>query len=196
MLILKSFSLSMAAFIFSLMALGEAAVGSGLHSALSTPPIRFQQISERLFRSGLAANESEYAFYRAQGIKTIVDLRQGADTDDERAKAEAFGFRYVNIPLSQASTPSDYLHAERRFFSVVDDPQNGRVVFHCRHGKDRTGLMAALYRVEREQWSPETAIEEWRAFDGYASDWGDEIKLYFSARTKILSRRTCQALFR
>ena len=39
----------------------------------------------------------------------------------------------------------------------------GQVFIHCQHGKDRTGLLAALYRVKYQGWTPEQAHKEWAA---------------------------------
>jgi protein tyrosine/serine phosphatase len=36
----------------------------------------------------------------------------------------------------------------------------GPVLMHCKHGSDRTGLMAALYRVVVQGWSKEDALSE------------------------------------
>ncbi|WP_425262893.1 tyrosine-protein phosphatase [Pseudomonas kulmbachensis] len=36
----------------------------------------------------------------------------------------------------------------------------GPVLMHCKHGVDRTGLMAAMYRVVVQDWSKEDALKE------------------------------------
>ena len=36
----------------------------------------------------------------------------------------------------------------------------GPVLMHCKHGSDRTGLMAAMYRVVVQGWSKEDALTE------------------------------------
>ncbi|WP_283182398.1 phosphatase domain-containing protein [Pseudomonas svalbardensis] len=36
----------------------------------------------------------------------------------------------------------------------------GPVLMHCKHGSDRTGLMAAMYRVVLQGWSKEDALNE------------------------------------
>ena len=57
------------------------------------------------------------------------------------------------------------------------------VYIHCEHGADRTGLLAALYRVKVQGWAPEDAKTEWEAhghnclsriFTGYLDDYFDE----------------------
>lgn len=153
-------------------------------------------LTPRVIRSG--ESRDSFAAYRAAGVNTIIDLRSEPHAvADERAHAQAAGFRYVNIPLSIDSSAPDYLRAERAFFAVVDDPASGVVAFHCRHGKDRTGLMAALYRVRRQGWTPARAITEWRSLDGYSDDWSSGIRTYFVSRMRMLSApRACEDVFR
>jgi protein tyrosine phosphatase (PTP) superfamily phosphohydrolase (DUF442 family) len=163
----------------------------------SAVPFRFRVVTDRLFRSTEPPNLKAYKFYRQRGITTIIDLRAGESAIAEKAKAESLGFRYENIPLHFNSSPREYLEAERKFFSIIDDPSSGKVVVHCRHGKDRTGLMTALYRVERQGWTADEAIAEWKTLGGYESDWGLDIQFYFRARMKMFKAipRTCSALF-
>ena len=47
-----------------------------------------------------------------------------------------------------------------RFLRVVTDPARRPVFVHCVHGADRTGLMAAVYRVAVQGWSKDEAIRE------------------------------------
>ena len=37
---------------------------------------------------------------------------------------------------------------------------DGGVLMHCKHGSDRTGLMAAMYRIVVQGWSKEDALSE------------------------------------
>jgi protein tyrosine/serine phosphatase len=52
----------------------------------------------------------------------------------------------------------------RLFLSVVKDSSRHPVFIHCRRGKDRTGVMSAIYRIEACGWTSDEAIEEMRAF--------------------------------
>lgn len=84
---------------------------------------------------------------------------------------------YVEIPIRAdiVSTPPTDEQVEL-FFKTVLDPDRQPVFFRCAHGKDRTGTMAALYRIEIDGWTPEQAIEEMQAF-GY-NDWFQDLIAY------------------
>ena len=54
----------------------------------------------------------------------------------------------------------------RRFFEIALDPARRPLFIHCSHGKDRTGMMTGLYRIEAQGWEPAAAVEE-MGFLGY-----------------------------
>jgi protein tyrosine/serine phosphatase len=48
----------------------------------------------------------------------------------------------------------------RTFFRIALDPARRPLFIHCTHGEDRTGTMAALYRIEAQGWANSAALEE------------------------------------
>ena len=60
------------------------------------------------------------------------------------------------------------------FLSVLDDTNAVPVLVHCQHGADRTGTMCAMYRILREGWTVDDAIDEMKNGGfGYHSVWGN-----------------------
>ena len=43
---------------------------------------------------------------------------------------------------------------------MLDDERNHPIFLHCLHGKDRTGLMVAIFRMARQGWSFDKAYTE------------------------------------
>jgi protein tyrosine/serine phosphatase len=43
---------------------------------------------------------------------------------------------------------------------VLSRTEDGPFLIHCNHGSDRTGLMAAMYRILEQGWSREDALAE------------------------------------
>ena len=68
-------------------------------------------------------------------------------------------------PLRTLSVPT---HADRvddadviRVLNLLQSAQQqGPVLLHCKHGRDRTGLFAAMYRTVIQGWSREDALRE------------------------------------
>lgn len=116
------------------------------------------------------------------GVKTVIGFRSHHST---RKDVEALGMSSVELPLQAdviGSTPPSEDQV-RTFFETVLDPARRPVYFHCAHGKDRTGTMAALYRIEVDGWTPEEAVEEMQAF-GYHDNYKDLINYVRSYRSK------------
>ena len=60
---------------------------------------------------------------------------------------------------------ADVLHVLR---VVLDAQHEGPVLMHCKHGRNRTCLMAAKYRVVVQDWRKEDALREMQ-YGGYGS---------------------------
>jgi len=54
-----------------------------------------------------------------------------------------------------------------QFLAVVEDTTQYPIFIHCKAGKDRTGAMTAVYRMERCGWTKNEALEEMDSF-GFA----------------------------
>jgi len=90
------------------------------------------------------------------GVKTIIDLTD--ETSYDAKWAPAAGLKVIDLPQDGFAAPTDA--QTRAFLTAVTDPANGPVFFHCVHGADRTGTMAACYRIAVEGWSADRAIGE------------------------------------
>jgi hypothetical protein len=106
-----------------------------------------------LLRSGLPKT-NDYAWLRQQGVKSIVNL-----TDEAAGEVllKKLGFQgYLWLPMD--GPPSD-AQAEQ-FLRFVQDSRNWPAHVHCHSGKDRTGLMVALFRYAIDAWPLGRALEE------------------------------------
>jgi protein tyrosine phosphatase (PTP) superfamily phosphohydrolase (DUF442 family) len=90
------------------------------------------------------------------GVKTIIDLTD--ETNYDAKWAPAAGLKVIDLPQDGFGAPTDA--QTRTFLKTVTDPANGPVFFHCVHGADRTGTMAACYRIAVQGWSADQAIGE------------------------------------
>lgn len=91
---------------------------------------------------------------RSLGLRTVVDLRRGAEAAAECISWDDHGVAYYRCPIvggSQSSWHSRYQsylsHRPETVVSAVRhvlDPASHPVLFHCAAGKDRTGVVAAL----------------------------------------------------
>lgn len=94
------------------------------------------------------------------GVDTVINLRP--ESDHERPIVARNGMKYVYLPLPPLDAPTHEITVQ--FLDAATDPANGQVFFHCYHGVDRTGTMAACLRIARDGWTVEEALAEMRAF--------------------------------
>ena len=123
------------------------------------------------------------------GIKTVVNIREDArdpklapdwlthDLGRMGELTEADLCRQANVRYVQIDggvlddptpTPNGRPQAVDDFLRVCDDPVNWPVLVHCKAGRDRTGLMVAVYRMEYERRSVAEAMAELKA-NGFAT---------------------------
>lgn len=126
----------------------------------------FHQVNENLYR-GAQPQRGGLKKLSELGIKTVINLRGASqETRNEQAEAEASGMRYFNIPMPSLGRPTD--EQIERALAIIDARENWPVFVHCKRGADRTGVVMAVYRISREQWTEEQAIAEAKRF-GMAS---------------------------
>lgn len=161
---------------------------------------RFQQVSEKLYRSGQPRNDG-LTRLRELGINTIINLRgSSATTRAEEVKARELGFNYFNVALPNWGRPQETRVA--RVMELIDAPENGRVLIHCKDGVDRTGMIVAVYRMTHEGWTSNKALDEanrsgmrrsqvWMR--DYVEDYGDRV-VKFGPETALKSPSVDEAL--
>jgi uncharacterized protein (TIGR01244 family) len=136
----------------------------------------FARVNKKLYRGGQPRRDS-IPKLAGLGVKTIINLRD----DDEKARmeakdAKAAGLNYFNIPLKRFGRPTD--SQIDRVLSLIDAEENGTVFIHCQKGEDRTGMIIALYRISRDGWTGDDAIQEAKRFGmGF---WQVQMKDYIS----------------
>ena len=117
------------------------------------------QLGETLYR-GAQPSYRAFKTLKELGVDTVVNLRP--ECDRERKFVNQLGMKYIYMPLPPLDAPT--LGVTIEFIRAVTDPEHGVVFFHCFHGVDRTGTMAACVRIARDGWTVQQALDEMRAF--------------------------------
>jgi uncharacterized protein (TIGR01244 family) len=137
----------------------------------------------KLLRPGLAVagkpTAEALARLKAQGFKTVIDLRSEAEgLAEEKAILEGQGLRYVSVPMTAATfNLADALKVK----SVLDDPAAGPVLLHCASANRVGGVLAVL---EAEAGKPvDRALEAGR-------DAGLKSEAMVEAVKRVLAERT------
>jgi protein tyrosine phosphatase (PTP) superfamily phosphohydrolase (DUF442 family) len=116
-------------------------------------PTRFARVAEGVYRGG-QPTRMDLQQLHALGVRTVVDLRrEDADAwQKEEHDATALGMKFVHCPFYGVFGQTDAFYDR-----IVGELRKGGVYVHCKHGRDRTSLVVALYRVVVEAWDPKVA---------------------------------------
>ncbi|MDO9347046.1 MAG: tyrosine-protein phosphatase [Pseudomonas sp.] len=111
------------------------------------------QMTPTLYRSELPDRNAGRLLEKLK-IGTVINFLP--EPDNEWLKSP--GIRQIQLSYrTDHVDDSDLLAALRTIRGAEAD---GPVLMHCKHGSDRTGLMAAMYRVVIQGWSKEDALNE------------------------------------
>ena len=81
------------------------------------------------------------------GLKAVMNFRTSEDRHKkEQAFVKGIGLSYYHFPMD-AQKRQDPARL-REILDVIAAPENQPILIHCAAGKDRTGLVAALYKIE------------------------------------------------
>ena len=128
----------------------------------------------RVYRSAQPGNGLAKTIGR-ESLGAIVNLRGGSDSDPfyrhEVETAERLGVEFYDIPMGANHRPSrrDLM----RVLAVLDQCRYP-ILIHCKWGADRTGLMSALYRLDKLGEPPDRAVAEFTVAHSHFPIFGPE----------------------
>ncbi|WP_454867255.1 phosphatase domain-containing protein [Pseudomonas farris] len=111
------------------------------------------QMSPTLYRSALPDRGAVPLLKRLK-VATVINFLPESDS------------RWLSTPgIAQVQLPYRTNHVDdadvlKALRTIQTAEAKGPVLMHCKHGSDRTGLMAAMYRVVVQGWSKEEALNE------------------------------------
>ena len=143
------------------------------------------QMTPTLYRSGLPDSRALPLLEKLK-IGTVINFLPESDatwlkTADIKQVQLTYRTNHVD--------DSDVLAALR---AIQQAESNGPVLMHCKHGSDRTGLMAAMYRVVIQGWSKEDALNE-MTLGGFGTSNGFKDGVRYMMRADVDKLRTALA---
>lgn len=119
------------------------------HGVFRLAYLNRHRVADGLWRAAQPAPH-QLAWFRRQGVRTVVNLRGGREHGSWQLQKEAcerLGLDLVEFVVRSREAPDrDMLLASRAFFETLRYP----AVLHCKSGADRAGFMAALYLLVHE----------------------------------------------
>ncbi len=125
------------------------------------PDFVLYKMSDSLYRSALP-REQDVEWLQQNKIQTVINFYQKPDS----LWLHDTGIEQIQIPLR--TDRIDDVDVLRVLRSIASAEQKGKVLMHCKHGQNRTGLIAAMYRIVFEGWSKADAMAEMQ--QGYGGE--------------------------
>ena len=117
-------------------------------------PARFSQVTKDLYRGG-CPTAKDLAYLKSIGIKKIVSLDEECGQKIDPV-CEDFGLQHIIWGLGDGNDPK-IAALKKRIVPTLT--HGGPTYVHCLHGKDRTGMTVAMYRVYTG-WPVGKALDE------------------------------------
>lgn len=143
------------------------------------------QMTPTLYRSALPDSNAAPLLEKLK-IGTVINFLPESDANwlkSSNIKQVQLSYRTNHVD------DSDVLAALR---AIQDAQADGPVLMHCKHGSDRTGLMAAMYRVVVQGWSKEDALNE-MTLGGFGTSNGFKDGVRYMMKADIDKLRTALA---
>lgn len=134
---------------------GHSNAGQRLWATPVDTTFNLYRMQPDLYRSALPNAVQQGELQRLK-IATVINFYQRSDGE----WLSDPGIRQIHQPLhADRVDDADVLQALR---SIRQAQADGPVLIHCKHGQNRTGLIAAMYRIVYQGWSKQQAIAEMR----------------------------------
>ncbi|OGI17472.1 MAG: hypothetical protein A2255_08390 [Candidatus Melainabacteria bacterium RIFOXYA2_FULL_32_9] len=129
----------------------------------------FHQIDKGYFRGAVPNIKGIEFLIEYKNVKTVIDLRYFFKNNKQKQEniIRNSGLNYISIPMCPIVPPG--IKQIQYFLSIVNNPVNQPVYVHCREGKDRTGIMTAIYRVNKYNYCFDKAFSEMLKFGHHAN---------------------------
>lgn len=117
--------------------------------------------TDNLYRSGYPERLTDLNIDK---VRIVINLQTGFWElfNSERANAElrhCLRFRIQLFDFSLAGFLAPDVQTIVAILQIMEHAE-GKILIHCRHGRERTGLIVALYRMYCQSWSMEAAYRE------------------------------------
>lgn len=167
----------------------QADEATSIRSAEWAQPVGNQfnlhQMTHTLYRSALPDSTALPVLQNLK-IGTVINFLPESDAP----WLETSGIKQVQLTYrTNHVDDADVLAALR---AIQEAETQGPVLMHCKHGSDRTGLMAAMYRVVIQGWSKEDALNE-MTLGGFGSSNGFKDGVRYMMKADLDKLRTALA---
>ena len=117
------------------------------------------QVAPGVYRGPAPKTAADYQRLKQLGIKTVLNLRKRdrGGIARERQRLADLGIATRHVPMGYFPGSDGSVEQAMR---MIHDPALRPLYVHCKHGRDRSGLIVGLFRVQSHGWSHSRAYHE------------------------------------
>lgn len=107
----------------------------------------FERIDENVYAGSKPRTEKDFEFLQSQHIKYILNVKfLPFLSGSEKKMAKRYGMTFISIPMNASPIPPRERHVNQVLLTLRDK-QYQPIYVHCVLGRDRTSLIAGLYKI-------------------------------------------------
>jgi hypothetical protein len=135
-----------------------------------TTLVHFSRVDVGVYKGSKPRSDADYRFLQSLHVKYIVDLQViPLAYRLEKRKAKRYGIVLIPGRMNASPVSPSEEHIET-ILAVLRDKRYHPVYFHCALGRDRTSLIAALYKMYFLGMPPQNALRYLHE-SGYKDGW-------------------------
>jgi hypothetical protein len=151
-------------------ALVDAPISAEGQTAADTTLAYFGEVDRGIYKGAKPRTDADFEFLRARHIKYILDLEfLPSLRHSERKKAKRYGMVLLHGRINASPIPPSHKHIDK-IMAILRNQRYRPIYFHCAYGRDRTSLVAALYKMYFLGMSQEDALR-YMEETGYKDSW-------------------------
>lgn len=137
--------------------------------------------SNNIYRGGNILSAEGAKLLQGKGIKTVVSV---TPDDNIQTLCNTFNFTNINMYYDYGKLTDSVTNA---FLDILDKNETMPVYIHCFSGKQRAGLLCAIARIYKEDWTFEKAEHEYGKLGGKVKE---DHELFIRAYRIIKERKS------
>ena len=131
----------------------------------------FSSVDDGVYKGSRPKSDADYRFLQSLHVKYIVDLQVlPLMSLPEKRKAREYGITLITGTMNASPISPSEKHV-KKILAILGNERYHPVYFHCKLGRDRTAIIAALYKMYFLGMPPQEAKQYLRQ-SGYGFKYG------------------------
>ena len=120
---------------------------ANVRTAPGTTLKHFERVDEGIYKGSKPKSDADYRFLQSLHVKYIMDVQVLPFMSFlEQRKAKKYGITMIHGIMNASPVSPSEKHIDR-ILATLRDERDHPIYFHCKLGRDRTNIIAALYKM-------------------------------------------------